>query len=232
MKLLHVIATPREHGSNTLRVANAFVESMRAKYPDLSVDVVDLFNQDLPAVVGENIETKYTLMFGQPIDKHHKEAWKQIELLIQHFMSADVYLISTPMWNFSIPYALKYYIDSIIQPGYVYKYNELGQPVPLVLGKKMVCVTSRGGDYSENSPFHVFDFQEPYLRAIFGFIGITDMHFINAQPMDITPTLREAAIAAAIKEANDVVANLDWAVSTTVAAAENPPELKPRPIQS
>jgi len=230
MKLLHVIATPREHESNTLRVANAFLESMNAKYPDLSVDVVDLFNQDLPAVVGENIESKYTLMVGQPIDKRHKEAWRQIELLIQHFLSADVYLISTPMWNFSIPYALKYYIDSIIQPGYVYKYNEQGQAVPLVLGKKMVCVTSRGGDYSENSPFHVYDFQEPYLRAIFGFIGITDMHFINAQPMDITPALREAAIATAIKDASDVAANFDWTVSTTVTAAENPPELKPRPI--
>ena len=149
MKLLHVIATPRGHESNTLRVADVFVESMHARYPDLSVDLVDLFNQDLPAVVGDNIESKYTLMVGQPIDKRHKEAWGQIELLVQHFVSADVYLISTPMWNFSIPYALKYYIDSIIQPGYVYKYNELGQPVPLVLGKKMVCVTSRGRLFGE-----------------------------------------------------------------------------------
>jgi len=230
MKLLHVIATPRKHESNTLRVADAFVESMRARYPDLSVDVVDLFDQDLPAVVGDNIESKYTLMAGQPIDKRHKEAWGQIELLVQHFVSADIYLISAPMWNFSIPYALKYYIDSIIQPGYVFRYNELGQPVPLVLGKKMVCVTSRGGDYSENSPFHVYDFQEPYLRAVFGFIGITDMHFINAQPMDITPALREAAIAAAKKKASDLVANIDWTVSAAVTAVENPAELKPRPI--
>src|SRR5512143_414774 len=105
MKLLHIIATPRAHESNTLRVANALLESLHATYPDLSVDVVDLFNQDLPAIAGENIKTKYTVMAGQPIDKRHKESWSQIELLIQHFISADIYLISTPMWNFSIPYA-------------------------------------------------------------------------------------------------------------------------------
>jgi FMN-dependent NADH-azoreductase len=229
MKLLHIIATPREHESNTLRVTKAFLESLHGRYTDLIVDVVDLFNQDLPAIAGDNIEVKYTLAAGQPIDKRHKESWSQIELLIQHFIAADIYLISTPMWNFSIPYALKYYIDCIVQPGYVYKYNEKGQAVPLVLGKKMVCITSRGGDYSENSPFHAYDFQEPYLRAMFGFIGITDMHFIKAQPMDITPALREAAIASAIKEVSSLAANSDWP-SKTVATAANPPELKPRPI--
>lgn len=230
MKLLHIIATPREHESNTLRVANAFQESLHSRYTDLSVDVVNLFVRDLPAIAGENIDSKYSLMVGQPIDKRHQESWKQIELLIQHFLSADVYLVSTPMWNFSIPYALKYYIDCIIQPGYLYKYNEQGQPVPLVLGKKMVCITSRGGDYSDSSPFHVYDFQEPYLRAIFGFIGITDMHFINAQPMDITPALREVAVAAASKEASDLATNSDWTLSKTATSVENPPELKPRVV--
>ena len=205
MKLLHVIATPREQASNTLQVSNVFLESLTAKYPDLSVDVVDLFNRDLPAIAGDNIEAKYTLSVGQPIDKRHKESWKQIELLVQHFLSADVYLFTAPMWNFSIPYALKYYIDCIIQPGYTYRYNEQGQPVPMVHGKKMVCITSRGGDYSEGSPFHVYDFQEPYLRAIFGYVGIYDMHFVNAQPMDITPALREVAVATAIREARSLV---------------------------
>ena len=144
-----------------MRVANALLESLHAKYADLSVDTIDLFTGDLPAVAGDNIETKYTLMARQPIYKRHKESWTKIELLIEHFLSADIYLISTPMWNFSIPYALKYYIDSIIQPGYLYKYNEHGQAVGLVHGKRLICVTSRGGDYSEKGPFHAYDFQEP-----------------------------------------------------------------------
>ena len=95
----------------------------------------------------------------------------------------------------------------------------------------MICVTSRGGDYSEKSPFHAYAFQEPYLRAIFGFVGITDMHFINAQPMDITPELREAAIAAAIEEARSLAANSEWDVTKTVAVREHQAELKPKSLQ-
>jgi FMN-dependent NADH-azoreductase len=230
MKLLHIIATPREGESNTLRVANAFLESLHARYPDLSVDAINLFNQDLPAVAGDIIDSKYTLMIGQPIDKNHKESWKQVETLIERFLSADIYLISAPMWNFGIPYALKFYIDSIVQPGYLFKYNERGQAIGLVHGKKMVCVTTRGGDYSEHSPFHAYDFQDPYLRAVFGFVGITDMHFINAQPMDVSLALREAAIAAAIEETHSLVANSEWRAVPTVAGTENPPALKPQPL--
>ena len=210
MKLLHIIATPRDADSNTLKIANAFLETLRAKHPDLTTDVINLFNQDLPAVDGDNIESKYTLTIGQPIDKKHKESWQKIEELVQHFLSADLYLITSPMWNFSVPYVLKYYIDAVIQPGYLYRYNEMGQPVPMTLGKKMVCVTSRGGDYRAHSPFHQYDFQEPYLRAIIGFVGITDMQFINAQPMDITPAMRETALQEAIATARALATATDW----------------------
>jgi FMN-dependent NADH-azoreductase len=230
VKLLHIVATPRGQESNTLRVSAAFLDSLQAKYPDLQIDVLTLFNETLPAVAGENIESKYTLSYGQPIDKQHQASWDQIEVLIKHFLSADIYLISTPMWNFSIPYVLKYYIDAIIQPGYLYKYNEVGQPVPLTLGKKMVCITSRGGDYSENGPFHAYDFQEPYLRGIFGYVGIYDMHFINAQPMDVTRELREAAVTKAIAEARSLVANSDWNPVKTETGVAIPVELKPKVI--
>jgi FMN-dependent NADH-azoreductase len=230
MNLLHLVATPREHESNTLSVAAVFLEGLQAKYPALKVDSMNLFNQDLSAVAGENIETKYTLMVGQPIDKRLKESWQQIEALIARFQAADVYLISSPMWNFSVPYALKYYIDAIVQPGYLYKYNERGQPVPLTLGKKMVCITSRGGDYSEHSPFQVYDFQEPYLRAIFGFVGITDIQFINAQPMDITLSLRESALARAQAEAASLAAGFQWNGVATIPVPEQSVALKPKPL--
>lgn len=231
MKLLHIIATPRESQSNTLKIANAFIDSSKTKYPDLIVEAINLFNQNLPSVDGDNIETKYTLSFGQPIDKNHKESWEKIEVLIKRFLSADIYVISTPMWNFSIPYVLKYYIDVIVQPGYLYKYNEKGQPIPLTLGRKMVVITSRGGDYSENGPFHAYDFQEPYLRAIFGYVGIYDITFINAQPMDMTRELRETALASALEKAASVSASSDWSTIKNVPATVNSSELKPQPIQ-
>jgi FMN-dependent NADH-azoreductase len=230
VKLLHVIATPRGEQSNGLRVSDAFLESLRTHHSDVTVDVVDLYNHDLPSIAGDNIKAKYTLMMGQPIDKNHAESWRQIELLIEHFLPADAYMITTPMWNLSIPYALKYYIDCIIQPGYVFKYNEMGQAVPLVLGKKMICVSSRGGDYAAGGPMHAYDFQEPYLRAIFGFIGITDLEFIYAQPMDITPALREVAMEAAIEQARDLASRPEWALATGQDQGPSPVGLKPQPI--
>jgi FMN-dependent NADH-azoreductase len=217
MKLLHIIATPRREQSNTLQVADAFLKTLLNHRDDVAVEVIDLYNYDLPAMAGDNIEAKYTLMVGQPIDKNHEESWHQIETLIQHFMAADVYLLSTPMWNLGIPYALKYYIDCIVQPGYLFRYDEAGHVVPMVNGKRMLCVTSRGGDYSTNSPMHSYDFQEPYLRSIFGFVGVTDLQFISAQPMDVAPDLRETALAAAVAQVEILAGSPGWAEQRVLA---------------
>jgi len=230
LKLLHILATPRSHNSNTLRVSNAFLEGLYAKYPDLQVEVLDLFDINLPSVAGDNIEAKYTLMAGLLIDQHHQQSWRQIEEFIDHFKTADAYLVTVPMWNFSIPYTLKYYIDCIVQPGYTFRYDENGRPHGMVHGKRMVCITSRGGDYSASSPFNAYDFQEPYLRAIFGWIGITDIQFINAQPMDITPEIRQQAVAQGIEDARSLAAVIDWAI-TSEGQSLDLTGLKPKPIK-
>jgi FMN-dependent NADH-azoreductase len=227
VKLLHIIATPRHEKSNTLRISNEFLEVLRAKHPDLELDILDLFESDLPSAAGDNIEAKYHLMAGLTIDQQHEESWKQIESLIEHFLSADMYLMSSPMWNFHIPYALKYYIDAIVQPGYLFRYKENGQAEGLAVGKKMVCITSRGGNYAPGTPFHAYDFQEPYLKAIFGFIGITDIQFINANTMDMTRELREANINSAIEEAKQLATTIDWQVDETAPVKESPLGLKP-----
>jgi FMN-dependent NADH-azoreductase len=204
MKLLHIVATPRTNDSNTLKIAQAFIDTFSSEISDVEIDTIDLFQHDLPAVAGDNIEAKYHLMSGRQLKSNLKMSWGEIEKEIERFLRADMIVISSPMWNFSIPYALKYYIDTIVQPGYLFRYNELGQPIALVHGKKMVCVTTRGGDYSVGTPMNVFDFQEPYLRAIFGFVGIQDIQFINSQPMDITPEIRKQSVHAGIENAKNL----------------------------
>jgi FMN-dependent NADH-azoreductase len=230
MRLLHIIATPRGHESNTIRVSNALLEELNLKYSDLSVKVLDLFRSDLPAVAGDNIESKYKLMTGQQLDDYHKSSWEQIEANIDIFLDTDIYLITVPMWNFGIPYALKYYIDAIVQPGYLFRYNEHGIPEGLVIGKKMICVTSRGGDYSPATPMHSLDFVEPYLRLIFNFVGITDIHFINAQPMDISHATRRTALLNAIEEAREWVRSTNLVDIETIASVEFPEGVKPAPL--
>lgn len=182
-KLLHIIATPRIEESRTLQVSDEFLRGFRKKYPGCEVDTINVSTQDLPLLTVKMISGKYVLLGGGELLPDLKKAWKDIVSHIERFLSADAYLISTPMWNFGIPYPLKQYIDIIVQPKYLFKYTDKG-PEGLVKNRKVVIITSRGGDYSPESPFHAFDYQEPYLRSILGFVGITDITFINAQPMD------------------------------------------------
>ena len=182
-KILHIISTPRGDASRTLKISGYFLESLKKKHPDCAIDTLDLFKDTIPSLTLKTVSGKYVLLAGKDLSGELKEAWRDIERVITRFLSADAYLISAPMWNFSIPYVLKYYIDIIVQPKYLFRYTDNG-PEGLAKNKKMVLITSRGGDYSAASPFHAYDYQEPYLRAIFNLVGITDITFINAQPMD------------------------------------------------
>jgi len=218
-QLLHVIGTPRGLASNTGRVSSALLEEILEQDDEVVVTTLDLFKSDLPSVAGRNIESKYKLMTGQALDGPSRESWREIERTIEQFLAADLYLLTVPMWNFGIPYALKYYIDAIVQPGYLFRYTETGAVEPLVKGKKMVCVTSRGADYS-SEPMRAFDFLETYLRTIFGFVGITDIRFFNAQPMDISRDTRMAAQRAAIAEVRAYASSGDWRAEEEAIAAE------------
>ena len=182
-KLLHIIATPRAEESRTLQVTEVFLKVFTEKHTDWVVEELDLPKEQLPSLTVKRVDGKYVLLGGKDLYGELKEAWQEIIAHIERFMSADAYLISTPMWNFSIPYTLKHYIDIILQPKYLFRYTPSGVE-GLVKNKKMTVIISRGGDYSQDSPVHNFDFQEPYLRTVFGFVGITDITFIIAQPMD------------------------------------------------
>jgi len=225
-RLLHIIATPRGLASNTGRVSNVLLEELHEKHGDLDVKTLDLFSVDLPAVAGVNIKSKYALMTGQPLDEAARNSWGEIERTIEEFLDADLYLLTVPMWNFGIPYALKYYIDAIVQPGYLFRYDEYGQPVGMVNDRKMVVVSSRGADYSQ-PPLAALDFVESYLRTIFGLVGITEIKFFNVQPMDISAETRKAAYKAAISDVRSWVAEGAWDSGLSTPAEALPPGVKP-----
>lgn len=198
-KLLHIIATPRGEDSRTLKVTEAFFEGLKNNSPDYKVDTLDVTKEKLPPMTVKAVSGKYVLLGGKDLPEDLKPAWNDIIKHIERFLSADGYVISSPMWNFSIPYYLKHYIDVILQPRYLFRYTEKG-PEGLVKNKKMVIITSRGGDYGPDSPSRAYDFQEPYLRVIFGLAGITDITFINSQPMDaLGPEVQKQKIDAAKK---------------------------------
>ncbi len=112
------------------------------------------------------------------------------DALIDEVEAADTIVLAVPMYNFSIPSALKAWIDHIVRAGRTFRYTEAG-PIGLLKGKKVFVVTARGGVYSGGSPAEGLDFQAPYLRAILGFIGIDDVTFIHLEGLKVSAEMAD-----------------------------------------
>ena len=113
--LLHIVASPRVESYST-RVAQAFCDSYRQARPDDQIEVLDLFKADIPPFHAPAAKAKYAVAAGQPPRDEAEAAWKAVIQTVDHFKRFDKYVLSCPMWNFSIPYRLKQYIDVIVQP--------------------------------------------------------------------------------------------------------------------
>jgi FMN-dependent NADH-azoreductase len=99
--------------------------------------------------------------------------------LIAELQAADEYVFGVSMHNFSIPSSLKLWIDQISRVGKTFSY-ETGTPVGLLVGKKATFLVATGGNYELGTPMAALNHIEPYLRSLFGFLGVTDVTFINA----------------------------------------------------
>jgi FMN-dependent NADH-azoreductase len=111
------------------------------------------------------------------------------DALIEELEAADVVVIAAPMYNFSIPSTLKAWIDHVARAGRTFRYGAAG-PEGLLKGKKVFVVTGRGGIYTGDSPAKGMDFQEPYLRAMLGFLGLDDVSFIHVEGLAVGPDAR------------------------------------------
>ena len=204
-KLLHVVASPRGEKSRSLKVASAFLEEFREVHPEWLVDEINVFDETLPHLTARQVDGKYVLLGGKELYGDLRELWEEIEVQIARFKEADAYLISTPMWNFSLPYALKQYLDLIIQPGYLFRYVD-GGVEGFLGGRRVVVISARGGDY-RSPKTRPFDHVQPYLCTILGLVGITAIDFINVEPLDGVSAVAEAAtVAAAQMQARAVAA--------------------------
>ena len=113
--------------------------------------------------------------------------------IVDEFLAADTVVIGAPMYNFSVPTTLRSWFDHVLRAGETFRYSEAG-PEGLLTGKKVIVVESRGGLYSEG-PGQALDFQEPYLRQLLGFVGLTDVTFIRAEKIGYGPEARDQALA-------------------------------------
>lgn len=175
--LLHIDSSPRGDRSISRQLTHDFVQQWQSKHPDDTVAYRDLGHNPPPFVTEEWIAAS----FSDP-STHTPELAAAIRLsndLIDEFLAADYYVLGVPMYNFGVPAAFKAYIDQIVRVGRTFTIDEQGYK-GLVHGKKLLAIVSHGGVYREGSPAHAYDMQVPYLKLIFGFIGITDTAIVAA----------------------------------------------------
>lgn len=179
-RLLYIQASPRLESYST-KIGNAFVSAYRQAHPQDGVETLDLYKDPIPPFLAPQAAAKYAVLSGKEPQGQAEEAWRDVIGTIEHFKGFDRYVLSSPMWNFNIPYRLKQYIDVIVQPGLTFRYSPEKGYEGLVAGKSMMMLLARGGVYGTENPVQTMEFQESYLRTIFGFIGIQDIRSISLQ---------------------------------------------------
>ena len=176
--LLYVSTSPRGDDSISRQIGNAAVEAWKARNPEGRVIERDLARTQLTFVDFDWIAGAYS-----PPEHHnenHKRAIALSDELVAEILAADEVVIATPMYNFAVPASLKAWIDHVVRAGKTFRYTAAG-PEGLLAGKnkKVLAIIASGGSYKE-AGLSALDHELPYLRFIFGFMGITDMQFIRA----------------------------------------------------
>lgn len=198
-RLLYIQASPRGERSYCTAAADAFIDAYKNSHQDDEVVTLNVFEAPIPQFDGLAVQAKYTILHGKSHSAEELRAWKGIEAVIEQFTSADKYVLAIPMWNFNIPYRLKQYIDILVQPGYTFSFSEDQGYKGLVVGKPMLAVYARGGQYSVGSETEMFDLQRKYVELIFGFIGFGDIQWVVIEPTlqggpDVASARRREAI--------------------------------------
>ena len=179
-RVLHIGASPRAD-SYSLKLATAFLEAYRLKHPQNGLETLNVFDDVMPEFAAPAAAAKYAVLGGQEPEDKDQKVWAEVIAVIRRFMSADLYVFSSPMWNFSIPYRLKKYIDVIVQPGLTFKHTAEKGYEGLVTGRPAVLMLARGGTYYPNTAMAAYDMQRPYLETILKFIGFTDIRVLTVE---------------------------------------------------
>lgn len=204
MQILHLDSSLLTDASASRRLSQAIVQALVGARPDASVHYRDLVADPVPHLTGE-VAAGFRSPAGS-VDASAATAAEQArsEALVTEFLSSDVIVIGAPMYNFSVASQLKAWLDRVAQPGRSFRYTAEG-PVGLARGRRVIVASTRGGMYSLGAASGM-DFQESYLQAFFGFLGIADVQFVRAERLTKGAELREQAIHEAASHVPGIVA--------------------------
>ena len=187
-KVLIVQSSPRKTDSVSRQLTRDLIARLGEK-EGLEVIERDLSERPLPHLGTEQLAAFYTP--PEKRDEVLREAARLSDEAVDELLAADILVISAPMWNFSIPSVLKAWIDHVARAGRTFSYSAEGVR-GLAAGKTVYVVSASGSLFSEG-PSVSMDFLEPYLRAVLGFLGMSDVRFIRAEGLGV-PGVKEGAL--------------------------------------
>ncbi|MDE2307766.1 MAG: NAD(P)H-dependent oxidoreductase [Xanthomonadaceae bacterium] len=182
MKLLHIDSSALGSHSVSRQLTADIVAELKRHAPGLAASYRDLAAEPLP--------------HWTPVADAADPAAVLGSRMLEEFLAADVVVIGAPMYNFAIASQLKAWIDRILVAGKTFRYTANG-PEGLAGGKRVIVASSRGGFYGKDTAAAAMDFQEPYLRAAFAFIGIDDVEFVRAEGLAVSEQHKAEALKSA-----------------------------------
>lgn len=192
-KILKIITSTKGETSFSNQLSDAVIEKLKAANPDSNVQTLDLSKTPLPYLTDSHISALYA-----PAETHSVEqtaALRHSDEAIERLLDSDVIVIGVPLYNFGIPAVLKGWIDQVARAGKTFSYSAEG-PKGLVTDKKVYLSIASGAIFSEG-PYKSYDFSESYLRAVFGFLGMTDVTTFRVEGTAI-PDFAENALPKAL----------------------------------
>ena len=174
---LHIDSSPLYGRSVSRQLTDAFVAQWKSSHPDSTVIDRDLNATPIPPINADWVAAVYTP--DEARTQQQKESLSLSDALLTELEQADEYVFGVPMHNFGVPSVLKLWIDQITRVGRTFSYAD-GTPKGLIIGKKATFIIATGGIYDAQTQMASFNFVEPYLRSLFGFLGLTDATFLTA----------------------------------------------------
>jgi FMN-dependent NADH-azoreductase len=199
--ILFIQSSPRGPESYSGKVARSVVSDLEELHPGANIVVRDL-TQNPPPHVGQAFVGGISTGPEQRTPEQTK-ALALSDVLIDELLAADFIVFAVPMHNFGLPSTLKAWIDHVVRVGRTVSYSQKG-PQGMLKGKRVILVLASGGVYSDG-PARPFDFQEPYLRAILGFIGLTDIEVVRVEGVATSAVGPEKAVASALAHSKEIL---------------------------
>jgi FMN-dependent NADH-azoreductase len=210
--LLFVNSSPRAERSESLQLAEALLDAFHTAAPGGTIDRIDLFGDSLPTFGRLAARAKMTVVDGDRLRESEAAVWEELKEVFARVADAGLLVFTVPMWNASVPWPLKQFIDIVTQPGLAFSFDPVNGYTGLLEGKRAVAIyTSRIYHPGVDERFGV-DFQSSYFEYWLRSLGVTDVRAVRLQPTYRNADF-EARKAVALAEARSLGRRLAQPVS-------------------